>query len=60
MATADESPGVDLDQQPARRVARTATHRLPAIGEMEGEEFGALMTEPGLRSRSPAVVSMGV
>ena len=36
MATADEVPGVDLGQKTARRVARTATHRLPAIGEMEG------------------------
>ena len=36
MATADEVPGVDLGQQTARRVARTATHRLPAIDEMEG------------------------
>ncbi len=36
MATADESLGVDLDQRTARRVARTATHRLPAIDEMEG------------------------
>lgn len=49
MASADETPGVDLDQQPARRVARTPTHRLPAIDEIEGEGARGSGDGTGLR-----------